>query len=162
MATTSICTGTATLWSDHPNFSGPTPHDLQFRANFPDSGGTWSATDFKPIEVKDIDTRVGRVTLTVTLVAPANGQREAASGAMSVRAQFKFKFSTGLITSSTLDIALDTETAAGPPPQERPKGKPYAADSGTVTLAGTGILSGGALNGVKCTVSLTGSFAPRL
>jgi hypothetical protein len=166
MPTTSICKGTATLWSTHPKFTGPTPHVFQFTATLPDPAGAWTVDNFTPIKVKDIptgnDPTSPKVDLTVSLITPANGQRDAATGAMRVQARFKFKFSSFLVPSSTLDITLDTDTPAGPPPPERPKGERYAANSGAVTLAGTGILVDGTLNGVSVTVRLTGTFDPKL
>lgn len=160
MNTPSKWTGTVTLWSDKEDFNGPTDYAFECTASFYGERSAWVVDHLKPIAVKNIPDNPG-VEITVTLIAPARGQRNNGSGSMTLRARFSFDFNQFLLAPSTLAISLDSDTEAGPPPPERVKGKAYLASTGEVVLAGIGTFSEGPLDGVRCAMRIKGTLDPR-
>jgi hypothetical protein len=157
----SFFAGKVTLYSSRDTFQGRAKEvpDISFRGAFADGAATFSVTDFKRVVVPDIDSPVGKLTLTASLTEDGSGELDVATGAMTVKVKFRFEFDHPLVRSSVLRLALTTAQATMPA-GDVITGSPLQAATGAFKLVAAGTFKGGALDKDLCGVIVEGTFTP--
>jgi hypothetical protein len=134
---------------------------LEFDASFTEAG-RWSVTpaQFRRIELTEVGTH--KAKLFITLQSTANGSFDVAAGKLDVRGSFSFKVKKVASWISVLEVTLDGGSYQLSAPPAVVAGKPIAAGSGAVALAGKGRFVGGRdeLDGRECLVLIEGTFDP--
>lgn len=144
-----IFSGTASLTTSDARAPGPYHMSAIIGLLFNGSRSYIAITTFPAIAV-EFDTVLGHNVTTITKIAGGGGSF--AAGQVRVPITLRFDHSIDLPfyeEDSDLPLVLSTD----------PPGSPMAAD-GNVTLAGTGVFSGGVLSGQSGTLVIVGKVAP--
>lgn len=151
--------GKVTLYSSRDEFEGRETRPISFRAAFADGAETFTVTDFKPVVIPDIDSPLGKLTLTASLTESGSGELDTATGAMTVKVKFRFEFDHQLVRSSVLRLVLTTAQATMPA-GDVISGSPLLKTTGAFKLVAAGEFKGGTLDRDLCGVIVEGAFTP--
>lgn len=161
MSTPTKFEGLLTMTSTSDDFARKDIPGFRFNAVF-EPDGRWHipAAGFRHVQ-PDIETRVGKVDLVVTLVSDAEGTWDAKSLAIEIAANFRFEIELLLTErSSTLALEFDATSERTAPTLTPVTGTLPDRATGTLGLAAAGRFNGTLLDNEDCLVRLQGTFDP--
>jgi Ricin-type beta-trefoil lectin domain-like len=145
---TSTFAGTGNLRTTHPRAPGPFPSGINLTVKFTGCRANISITNFPPLTNSSENPPN---TATLTMSGGGSGSFASSNGRIIIPITLSLENSNTLFGNSTLPLVLAAEGVADM----------KNADTGIVTLRGTGTFMGGALGGFQGTLTVTGSFSPR-
>jgi hypothetical protein len=146
---TSTFTGNGELRTTHPNAPGPFPSNVSLTVEFTGCRTNIVVTNF-PAITNSSNTGAGPNTSRLTMTAGGSGSFDSSNGRIVIPLTLNLENSNILFGNSTLPLRLVADGTSA-----------KNADTGIVTLSGTGTFVGGALDGSRGTLTVTGSFSPR-